>query len=263
MRNARVFAGASLSAACFLSLVLGGAPALSQEATLLEALGCGQGGGQGGAAKASLAAAEPDDGRLDVLVVGSSSTAGVGAGAQGAAYPAVLAALLEARAEAAGASYAIRVEPRGVSGERAEGALARLERELDEIKPDLLVWQVGTNDAVGGVPLDRLETVLREGLRAAESHGAAVVLVDPQYYPKISGSAAYAAVVERIAAVADETGTPVVKRFERMRGAEEIGAEALETLLASDRFHMSPLGHDCLARDLAETILPLDLRASL
>ena len=37
---------------------------------------------------------------------------------------------------------------RGLAGEVAQGAADRMKQEVEEMKPDLVVWQVGTNDAL-------------------------------------------------------------------------------------------------------------------
>ncbi|WP_157982073.1 SGNH/GDSL hydrolase family protein [Oceanicella sp. SM1341] len=191
------------------------------------------------------------DGSFDVLMIGSSSTAGVGSGVE-RAYPAVAGHLL---AERLGDAASVRVVPRGVGGERADGALSRLAREIDETRPDLLVWQVGTNDAVSDVTLDALEQTVTRGIAMARDAGIGVILIDPQFYPRVSTNPRYADVVAMIDRLGDAEGVPVVRRFERMRRAETLGPEQINALLAKDAFHMSPLGHECLARDLTATIL--------
>lgn len=223
------------------------------ETTLLSALGCGAPQAE---VKTALFEAPPQDGRLDILTVGSSSTAGVGAGGPGLAYPAVLARMLAERVGEREARIEVLVTPRGVSGERAAGALARLEKEIAETKPDLLVWQVGTNDAVAQVPVETLREEIRAGAAIAGALGLPMILVDPQYFPRIAGDDHYAAVVDAIAEVAADLGLPLVRRYERMRAAEDMGPEAVAALLASDRFHMSPAGHACLSLDIAEAVLP-------
>ena len=225
----------------------------STSSSLIQGLQCG-------AVSPSLALSRRrprlKDGQLDILVVGSSSTAGVGAGATGEAYPALVQKVLRARFGRSGRRLAIRVTPRGVGGEKAKGALRRLKREIRRAKPDLLVWQVGTNDAVGKVPIAALARQIRKGVGEARALGLPVVLVDPQYFPRIAKDAHYKAVVKTIGELAKELRAPLVRRFDRMRSAESLGRKAVDAFLARDRFHMSALGHRCLALDLAETILP-------
>ncbi|WP_170317750.1 SGNH/GDSL hydrolase family protein [Paroceanicella profunda] len=242
----RVFAAVLCAAASFA----GFSGSLRAE-TLLTEIGCGGGMVEGPGGAVTLPARALDDGSFDVLMIGSSSTAGVGSGVD-LAYPAVSGHLL---AERLGDAASVRVVPRGVGGERADGALARLAREIEDTRPDLLVWQVGTNDAVSDVTLDALQATVTRGIAMARDAGIGVILIDPQFYPRVASNPRYSEVVEMIDRLGDETGVPVVRRFERMRRAEILGPDQMNALLAKDAFHMSPLGHECLARDLTAMIL--------
>src|SRR5579883_1944166 len=86
---------------------------------------------------ARLAAGGP----LTIVAFGSSSTEGYGATRPEFSYPSRLAAVLQARFPA----VPIRVVNRGVSGEVASQMLARLDRDVLAEKPDLVIWQLGTN----------------------------------------------------------------------------------------------------------------------
>src|SRR5215471_14490404 len=76
------------------------------------------------------------------VAFGSSSTAGVGASSPAATYPARLETLLKERAEG---TIPIAVLNRGVGGEEIRDMLVRFERDVIAAKPDLVLWQVGTN----------------------------------------------------------------------------------------------------------------------
>ncbi len=79
---------------------------------------------------------------------------------------------------------------RGQSGEDAEGAAERLKAEVAEIKPDLIVWQVGTNDAVARIDPEVFGQELRDTLTWLDTHNIDVVLIDPQYVERLSKDAA-------------------------------------------------------------------------
>ena len=70
----------------------------------------------------------------------------------------------------------------GVGGEMSSATLARLRSELASDRPDLVVWQVGTNDAVGGVDPDAFRANLEAGVAAARAGRVPIILVDPQFY---------------------------------------------------------------------------------
>lgn len=238
-RRAVWVCGAALAAAAVWGA---GAPARAQTPTPL----CGPAIAAQQTAPLPIAAAALSKERLQVVVYGSSSTAGVGAGAPSAAYPAAFERAFEALSGAD-----IDVEARGVGGEDAAGALRRLRAGLDGAPADLIIWQVGTNDALGPHPLDRFDQALRDGAAATRRAGADLVLIDPQHFPRIDGQARYAAFVAAVAQVGDAIGAPVTPRFDRMAA---VYARRGAALLARDRFHMSAEGHRCLAEDLAAIV---------
>ena len=142
--------------------------------------------------------AEPSDGRpLKILAIGSSSTLGVGASSPDAAYP----AQLEARLSSDWGVSADVVNA-GVGGETSDTTLKRLVAALAGNPPDLVVWQVGTNDAVGGVDPDAFRANLTAGVAAAQARRVPIVLVDPQFYFGIKNLARFQQYVTIIAASA-------------------------------------------------------------
>lgn len=217
-----------------------------------------------GAAPLDPACALPDplvalDGRLDhfvararsgaevtIMAIGSSSTEGVGASAPDRTYPARLAAELAARLPAA----RIRVINRGIGGEVAATTARRLEADALALKPDLVVWQVGTNDAVRGVGAEATAAIVHDGVAFLARRGVDVVLMDPQLYPRIAADAGYAAVVARIDALAAAEKVPVMRRFDAMR--HWAGQPNPPVMLWRDAFHMNDLGYACVAAVLAE-----------
>ena len=73
-----------------------------------------------------------------------------GASSPAASYP----ARLEGELEKLFPGVDVDVVKRGISGEIAAGAADRLRDTVAEVEPDLLVWQVGTNDALARVELN-------------------------------------------------------------------------------------------------------------
>jgi lysophospholipase L1-like esterase len=184
---------------------------------------------------------------LNVLAIGSSSTEGIGASGPHASYPSRLEATLSARWPRA----EVTVVNAGVGGETAPRTLERLEAALKERHFDLVVWQLGTNDALRGGTPEAMKSFLEQGLHAIRANGSDVVLVDPQFFPGIKDLAAYEAVVEAIGHVAREDQVPVFSRYAMMKGWAARGEEDLLAGLAGDRFHMSDTGYDCLGKGLA------------
>jgi lysophospholipase L1-like esterase len=196
----------------------------------------------------SLRASGPNR-KLSILAIGSSSTAGAAATSPDRAYPAQLSAELRGR-------FHLEVEVRnaGVGGEDAEQTLVRLDRILGAQAPDLVIWQVGTNDALMGVDETRFRAEVDAGIATAKNHGVPMILMDPQLTrgrERDAGFARYAAIVKDEGA---RWRTPMVSRFEMMRALAVADPEAWTSMLSGDGIHMNDFGYACLAQSLAEPI---------
>jgi lysophospholipase L1-like esterase len=187
--------------------------------------------------------------KVKVLAVGSSSTVGIGASSQAATYVARLETSLEGTLK----GLDFEVIGRGQSGEEAQGAAERMRREVEEAKPDLVVWQVGTNDALRHVSLDPLKQCLRTTLTWLRDQRIDVVLVDPQYGDALAKDEHYERVVAAIAEVAREARVLLVDRFEAMRELAHRNGDRF--YLAADNLHLNDTGHRCTAEQLARSIV--------
>jgi len=192
---------------------------------------------------------------LRILAIGSSSTLGVGASAPGRAYPAQLAADLASRW-----GVAAEVRNAGVSGELSAATLARLTGDLARDPPDLVLWQVGTNDAVAGVDVADFRANVEAGVAAARARRVPIILVDPQFYFGIQDLPRFERFVAVIGEVGAETRVPVFSRFALMKAWAAQSSAALAAALASDGFHMDDQGYACFARALADDIAREDGR---
>src|SRR5258708_11358177 len=83
---------------------------------------------------------------------------------------------------------------RGVSGELSAQSATRIKNEVALTEPDLVLWQVGTNDALAYVPLDELETTIIDTLAWLKEHKIDVVLVGLQYVDQMARDNHYKAV---------------------------------------------------------------------
>jgi len=183
---------------------------------------------------------------VNVLAIGSSSTVGIGASSPSATYI----ARLETTLEGAVRGMDFEVIGRGISGEDAQGAADRMKREIEEAKPDLVVWQVGTNDALRHVGLDRFKGCLRTTLAWLGEQKIDVVLIDPQYGDALAEDWHYEKLV---AEVARESRVLLVDRFEAMRELHRQRGDKF--YLAADNLHLNDTGHRCMAEQLARSIV--------
>ena len=190
-----------------------------------------------------------------VLAIGSSSTVGVGASKPANTYV----AKLESDLESAFKGVDFDVFGRGNSGETAEGQSARMKATVEDVRPDLVLWQVCTNDALGHVSMDSFKTCLRKTLAWLEDNKFDVMLVDPQYSDRLAKDAYYEQVVAAIAEIAAEKHVLLVDRFEAMRQLSQERGDAF--YLASDQLHLNDTGHRCMAEQLARAIVAGVLQA--
>jgi len=184
-----------------------------------------------------------------VLAIGSSSTVGVGASSPSAAYIARLETSLEGSLK----GMDFDVVGRGQSGEMAQGAADRMKREVEETRPDLVVWQVGTNDALRHVSIDSFKTCLKTTLAWLAENKIDVVLIDPQYGDALTKDEYYEKVVTALGEVAREARVLLVDRFEAMRELQRERGDLF--YLSSDQLHLNDRGHRCMAEQLARAIV--------
>jgi acyl-CoA thioesterase I len=192
-----------------------------------------------------------------VLAIGSSSTAGVGASQPTNTYV----AKLESGLEQAFKGVDFDIFASGIGGEVAEGQSARMKLTVEDVKPDLVLWQVGTNDAIRHVDIDAFKTCLRRTLTWLEDNKFDVMLVDPQFGETLTKDAYYEQVVAAIADVATEKRVLLVDRFEAMRQLVREHGDAV--YLASDQLHLNDTGHRCMAEQLARAIVAGVLQADI
>jgi acyl-CoA thioesterase I len=193
-----------------------------------------------------LANVEP----LKIVAIGSSSTAGAGASAPEATYPSRLAAELKARFP----GRPITVINRGVNGEEARDMLARFPQDVIDEKPDLVLWQVGTNAVLRDDPLAPTSPIILEGVRRIKELAADVVMVDPQFVPRMISKPSSEIMVNLISAAAKEANVDLFQRFATMRywhDAEHLPFAAFTT---PDNLHMNDWGYDCFAKLIGAAI---------
>ncbi|MCW2283951.1 lysophospholipase L1-like esterase [Rhodoblastus acidophilus] len=183
-----------------------------------------------------------------IVAIGSSSTEGVGASAPTRSYPAQLLALLNLALPAT----EFEVVNLGVGGETASATVERLRRDIPKQHPDLVIWQVGTNDGLRDVPVGDYEQTLRSALGFLRQRGDDVMLVGMQWTRKFAANPHYLAVRDATSQVAAETGVTLVSRFDAMRRLAEVSGR--EELIGPDQLHMNDRGYRCLAEQVAATL---------
>ena len=194
---------------------------------------------------ARLKSGEP----LKIVAIGSSSTVGLWVFASAATYPEVMRReLLRLRSNAT-----ISVINSGRVGDTIQDNIARFERDVLAHRPDLVVWQLGTNDVVwGGRPNQLLKDTVTEGVKVLKAAPADVVLMDLQSAPMVLASD-YSTIEAIIAEVAKQERVGLFSRFALMRNSIDAGV-AQGALVSWDGLHTTADGYDCIGRALARAI---------
>jgi acyl-CoA thioesterase-1 len=141
----------------------------------------------------------------------------------------------------------------GRIGDTIPGNLARLDRDVLHHNPDLVVWQLGTNDVAWGGGTEGLGTQIASGIHTIKASGADLVLMDLQYSPFVLSSSRHSAMQAIIADAARQARVGLFSRFELMRRSVDAGVSA-GALVSWDRLHNSAVGYDCIGRALARAI---------
>jgi lysophospholipase L1-like esterase len=195
-----------------------------------------------------LAAGQP----VIIVAFGSSSTEGFGSTAPEFTYPNRLAAQLHRAYPKAD----ITVLNRGKGGEDAPEMMARLQNEVINAKPDLVIWQVGTNAVLRNLDTAETGKMVEDGIARIQAGGADLVLVDPQYSPLVNTRPeSTGKMVALLHKVAELRKVGIFPRFEVMREWHEGQQMSFDSFVISDGLHMNDWGYACFAQLLGDNII--------
>jgi lysophospholipase L1-like esterase len=124
------------------------------------------------------------------------------------------------------------------------------------LKPDLVIWQVGTNAVLRNLDPDVTAQTVQDGVARIQTTGADVVLVDLQYSPRVTEHAEGSTrMVKLLHRVAQLRHIGVFPRFEVMRQWHESQALPIDTFVIADGLHMNDWGYACFAQILGDDII--------
>ena len=191
-----------------------------------------------------------------IVAIGSSSTAGAGASSPDASYPSQLALVLSDRFP----DHDITVLNRGVNGEEARDMLARFEATVIAERPDLVLWQVGTNTVLRDNPIEPNASLIDKGITQLKAIGADVILIDPQFAPRVIAKSTLSRMLDVLAAKSKQFNVNLFQRFAVMRDWRERQGIPFETFVSSDQLHMNDWSYACVAKVLGAAIAEAALR---
>ncbi|WP_162261819.1 GDSL-type esterase/lipase family protein [Bosea sp. Root381] len=196
-------------------------------------------------------AALRETGKLTIVAIGSSTTAGAGASAEDMSYPAVVQAELRRRLP----NIEVSVVNKGVGGQSAFDMLMRMDSDVIELKPSLVIWQTGVTEAIGNAGEEKFAKILRKGIRKVQAAGIDMVMMDLPWlqresrYPQYDD---YRAVLKK---TADGNGVSVFPRYGIMRDWARTKRFSAEELVGMDGMHVVDAGYRCLGIRIADGIV--------
>jgi lysophospholipase L1-like esterase len=187
--------------------------------------------------------------RLTIAVVGTGSSILTGPDGPRSAYPARLEAALQQRLPAVAVKVVTLVRTRMTAQDLAQGMGKLL---IDE-KPDLVIWQTGTLDAIRRIEPDDFRAALDEGVETLHKGGADVILMNMQYSPRTDIMVALGPYADNMRVVAQQHGFPLFDRLAIMRHWSDTGA--FDLYAAGKDNVLAHRVHDCIGRAIASMII--------
>ena len=132
--------------------------------------------------------------------------------------------------------------------------LRRFDQAVVAAKPDLVLWQLGTNSVIRGHPSAGHGDMIRAGLKKIRATGADVVLIDPQYAPKVIAKPEAGTMVELIGAMAKAENVDLFRRFAVMKRWYDVDHLSFDKFVSPDGLHMNDWSYACMAKILGQAI---------
>ncbi len=187
--------------------------------------------------------------KLNILVLGSGSSVLPGPEGATKSYPGRLEELLKQRFPGVDIKVAAVAKPRLTAADMTES----LEKVLVDRKPDLVVWQTGTVDAMRGIDPESFRTSLDEGVDHILEAGADVILMNMQYSPRTETMIPLANYADIMRVVSRDRGIPLFDRREIMRHWNDSGHFDLN--LVTKDIATAYKVHECVGRALTSLVI--------
>jgi hypothetical protein len=182
---------------------------------------------------------------IRVLALGPFPAASFGSGPGSTKYT----VKLQAELQRVLPDSTVTVEARRLPGEITVGAPEYITNKVMEVRPNLVVWSAGTQDALARAEIDPFVEQTGEILAWLRSHGIDVVIVEPPYVPAVADDEHYSALVKGLRDVARRNRVPVVLRYEAMRFMSRQRAASAE-----QDFRLYDLSRHCAPEYAAQAV---------
>jgi lysophospholipase L1-like esterase len=187
--------------------------------------------------------------QLTIAVLGTGSSILAGPEGPRSAYPARLEAVLKKRLP----SVSVKVVTLVRSRETAEDLAAGMSKMLVDQKPDLMIWQCGTVDAMRHIDLDEFRDALSKGLETLHKSGVDAILMNMQYSPRTETIVALGPYADVMRVVAQQHEVPLFDRLGIMHHWSDTGE--FDLYVTGNDNVLAAKVHDCLGRGLATMVM--------
>ena len=186
---------------------------------------------------------------LKIVVIGTASAMLPGRDGANSAFPSRLETALKAQLPGIAVSVTTYAKPRQTAAQMAES----LEKLVLDEKPDLVVWQSGTFDALQGTDPEQYRASVAEGVETVQAGGADVILMNMQYSPRTESMLPLGGYADSMRWVAREREVPLFDRLAIMRHWYDNGV--IDLYAATKDIAVAKRVHDCIGRSLASMIV--------
>jgi hypothetical protein len=186
-----------------------------------------------------------------IVVLGGASSLSIAAGKPDLAWPERFGAALAEKFP----SGRIKVVNLAVARQTAKRAAERLEREVIPMKPNLVVWETGTMEAVRGTDIDEFRETLRAGIEDFRTAGIETVLMNMQFSRDSEAVIHFEPYLAAMSQVADASDVPLFRRHGMMRHWAESGFLDLRVTDTDQRRRVAAKLYGCIGRAMADFVM--------
>ena len=133
--------------------------------------------------------------------------------------------------------------------------MKRLDADVLDAKPDLVIWQMGTNAILRDLDYADFDRVVQEGIDRLQQAGIEILLMDLQYAPRVIEVPDHRRMLEHFDALGEHNHIPVFHRYAVMKFWADAMRTRYVSMLSSDGLHLNDTSYGCLAERLADAIV--------
>lgn len=195
-------------------------------------------------------------GALKIVAIGSSTIEGVGASSPQRNFVSGLTTALSA---ALPGSF-VQVINAGVGGQNLPQMMARFQKDIYAVAPNLVILQTGMNDAIQNRDGAMYRIDLQRALNDLQQHNLKVALMSNQYAGQVGPTATPLTLEFDKINKSESTsrGIPIIDRFSLFKSLEDQGVNIATTYFVPDLLHANDEGYRLITRCAVRRVFGLN-----